>query len=211
MRALVDLLLPPRCPGCAAPVAATGWCRPCRGRVRELRLPGGGRAFLGPGIQAVGAFAYAGVVAAALRAVKARGQHDAAAGLADLLHAALPLPAGVAITWVPASRRKLRGRALDLAELLAGPTAVPLLRRVAERPDQTALDAEQRRRSPAGAFAARGPVPRAVVLVDDVRTTGATARAAATALQQAGARRVLVATLAVGGDSARSAAARRSR
>ena len=44
-----------------------------------------------------------------------------------------------------------------------------------------------------------------MVLVDDVRTTGATATAAALALRAAGARRVLVVTFAVGGDEARRA------
>jgi predicted amidophosphoribosyltransferase len=43
-------------------------------------------------------------------------------------------------------------------------------------------------------------VPAAVVLVDDVRTTGATATAAARALQVAGARRVLVVTFSVAVD-----------
>jgi predicted amidophosphoribosyltransferase len=45
-------------------------------------------------------------------------------------------------------------------------------------------------------FQATGEAPGAVVLVDDVYTSGATVSAAATALRKAGARRVEVVTFA---------------
>ncbi|MGI8730404.1 MAG: ComF family protein, partial [Solirubrobacteraceae bacterium] len=45
-------------------------------------------------------------------------------------------------------------------------------------------------------FAARGPAPPQVVLVDDVHTTGATLSACASALRAAGARRVVAVTWA---------------
>ena len=93
--------------------------------------------------------------------------------------------------------------ASELPELLAGMAAVPMLRRTVQRPDQTELSPAERRVSPQGCFVATGEVPPDVVLVDDVRTTGGTALAASGALLAAGARRVLVATLAVGGDDAR--------
>jgi predicted amidophosphoribosyltransferase len=47
-----------------------------------------------------------------------------------------------------------------------------------------------------GAFRASRDVPRQIVLVDDVYTSGATANAAASALRAAGARRVEVVTFA---------------
>ena len=47
-----------------------------------------------------------------------------------------------------------------------------------------------------GAFASARASPRAVCLVDDVYTSGATAGAAASALRRGGARRVEVVTLA---------------
>lgn len=206
--ALGELLAPLRCPGCDRPSPGAALCASCYAAAAALALPDLGRAALGPEVVAVGAFAYRGVVRRALRTVKLRGAHAGAAALGRLLHARLRLPPparGRAWTWVPASAARVRRRGFDVAALLAGDEAVALLRRVAERPDQTALDPVARRRSPAGSFAAAARPPPSVILVDDVRTTGATARAAAAALQAAGARRVLVATLAVAGDPARSA------
>lgn len=100
------------------------------------------------------------------------------------------------ITWVPADRRSVRTRGYDHAELLArrasqrlGLRAVRCLQRTRPAGDQAALSAKQRRANLAGAFKAR-PVSGAVVLVDDVLTTGATADACGRALRAAGARRV---------------------
>lgn len=209
---VVDLVVPPRCPGCGRPPSGV-WCATCARAADRLALTDLGCAALSDGVLAVGAFAYEGVVARTIRAIKVRGAFSAAAGLGDVLRTRLRLPAAapdLAVTWVPSTRRRLRERGDDLPRLLAGPGATRLLERVLDRPDQTALDAAARRASPVGAFAPAAPAPRAVLLVDDVRTTGATAAAAATALQSAGARRVLVATLAVGGLQARAATVARS-
>ncbi len=61
---------------------------------------------------------------------------------------------------------------------------------------QRGLPLAERRRNVRGVFQATGQAPRAVVLVDDVYTSGATVSAAATALRKAGARRVEVVTFA---------------
>lgn len=206
LTAVLDLVVPPRCAGCTRPAPAA-LCDRCRRDADRLALPDLGRSVLDEGVLAVGAFAYAGVVAAAIRSVKAGGAYAAAEGLGILLRDRLRLPepaAGLALTWVPSTPRRLRARGAEIPRLLAGPGACTLLHRVLDRPDQTALDPAARRRSPAGVFVPAGPVPPAVVLVDDVRTTGATAAAAAAALRAGGARRVLVATLAVGGAHARA-------
>ncbi|HUG72237.1 MAG TPA: ComF family protein [Steroidobacteraceae bacterium] len=67
-----------------------------------------------------------------------------------------------------------------------------LLQRVRATLAQSGLPAAERARNLSGAFArgARGPVPRHVALLDDVLTTGHTARAAIEALHAAGVQRV---------------------
>lgn len=202
MGRLLDTLLPPRCAACAAP-AGDGLCVRCTAEAAALRLPARDVTLLAGAVAAVGCYAYDGVVRDAVRGMKLGGRHAAAAPLGAELRRHPAVPPRWPVTWVPSSRRKLRQRGTEITRALAGPQALPLLRRTIDRPDQTTLDAQERRLSPRGVFAATGPAPADVVLVDDVRTTGATALAAAQALLDAGARRVLVATFAVGGDDAR--------
>lgn len=204
LRSLADLLVPPRCPACGRPATAT-WCGTCLGALAALALPGGEPVTLAPGVLAVAAYAYEGVARDTLLEVKVHHRGAAAEAMGVLLRTRLDLPPtgrGCAWTWVPSRRRRVRARGVDLARALAGPGAVPLLRRSRETADQKHLPVAQRRVSQRGAFEPRRPVPPAVVLVDDVRTSGATALAAAGALRRAGARRVLVATFAAVADPA---------
>jgi predicted amidophosphoribosyltransferase len=203
--ALEAFLLPARCPACgqrAEPLL----CARCALQIEAYALPDLGATRLAEGVRAAGAYAYAGVAADVVRGLKLGGQWAAAAGLGEDLRRRLALPPEVPVTWVPSLRRRRRMRGVELPRLLAGPGAVRLLEARGERPDQTSLTATARLRNPRGAFVATGRVPHRVVLVDDVRTTGATATAAALALRAAGARRVLVATFAVAGAEARHSA-----
>lgn len=199
---LTDFLLPPTCAACGRP-GVNPICAGCAAAADALELPDHGEVLLDDGVLAVGVYAYDGVVKAAIHTMKTPGRHAPAAGFGRIMWAAFPgvTRSGWPVTWVPSTRRRLRDRGADIPRLLAGGRACPMLCRVHDRPDQTLLDARQRRTSPVGVFAANGPSPRAVVLVDDVRTTGSTALAAATALRGAGAERVLVVTLAVAGQS----------
>ncbi len=105
-----------------------------------------------------------------------------------------------ALLPIPLHRNRLRRRgydqALELTRPLARKLGLPLrddlLRRVRATSAQTRLDAAARRRNVRGAFVVRAgaALPAHVALVDDVMTTGATARAAASALLRAGVARV---------------------
>jgi ComF family protein len=140
------------------------------------------------------------------------GQHE---GLAEAVgelwaaHAAERLRAAGAGVVVPIPlhwrRRWRRGynQAAVLARALASSLHIPCrercLRRVRATPLQTDVAPSARRDNVRGAFrAARDPRLRgqAVLLVDDVLTTGSTASEAARALRTAGAARVIVAVLA---------------
>ena len=132
---------------------------------------------------------------------------DVAAGAADLreIDAVVPVP----LSW----RRRL-GRGYNQSELLAYAMCGALrgkgfkvgvnrdLVRVRHTTAQTHLPTSKRIVNPRGAFAVRsqaGLEGRHVCLVDDVTTTGATLKAAALALRQAGAGRVSAVVLAVAG------------
>lgn len=115
-----------------------------------------------------------------------------------------------AIVPVPLARTRLLARRFNQAQLLAREIAkrtkkplLPLaLKRVRATAHQVGLTRLQRERNVAGAFAInKAYVPqisgRAILLVDDVMTTGATASAAAKVLKAAGAQRVDVLVLAL--------------
>lgn len=197
-RGLVDLLLPERCAACGC--VAKGLCATCQREAGVLRLPGGAPERLGPGVVAIAAFQYDGVIARAVRDVKTPGRHRAAVHLGRLLWSEMAVVAPRAVawprTWVPSTAARLRRRGADIPRMLAGPSAVDLLVRHRQVNDQTSLTARQRRTARWGDFGHGQPVPRHVVLVDDVRTTGGTAASAAAALTAGGATRVLVVTLA---------------
>jgi ComF family protein len=90
-----------------------------------------------------------------------------------------------------------------LARCLGVPCQPRWLRRNRNTPFQTAQTAAGRKSNVAGAFAVRSPAKlkgKAVLLVDDVMTTGSTANEAARALRGAGAASVAVAVLARPGE-----------
>ncbi len=153
------------------------------------------------------AFLYGGPLADAIVRFKYGGRSELAGVLGQLLaEAALPLAGRVDCAMpMPLHPARLRERGFNQSALLARPVAralgVPLavegLRRVRPTVDQAGLARADREGNVRGAFAARQleGAPR-VLLIDDVRTTGATLASASHALLTAGASEVRALVLA---------------
>ncbi len=184
----LEQLAPRRCAVCDEPVEDEA-ASPCgRCRIRP------------PAFESLRAAApYRGTARQILLAFKFRGADYLARHLAARMCERLPAPEGIAeVACVPAAGRWRSGD--HAAELLAAAVAARLGRpfvprrlvktRATERQSRLALSA--RAGNVRGAFRVRTPCPEDVLLVDDVATSGATARECARRLARAGARRVLV-------------------
>ncbi|CAM4415767.1 ComF family protein [Nocardia ninae] len=204
MRTLLDLILPASCAGCRA--AGVGWCADCAGalagppiRVRPRTDPGVPCWALGP---------YAGPGRRAVLAAKERGRRDLAeplglalaGGLARLRTADRPL------VLVPAPSRKVAARkrggdpVLRAAEVavswLPDSQMVSVLRVWWGVRDSVGLTPGARAHNLRGRITTIPACPALreiaenaeVVLVDDVLTTGATARESVRALARIGLR-----------------------
>jgi ComF family protein len=187
------------CPcGFPLPAEMAGPCGRCR---RGLTTFARG-ASLGP---------YEGTLRLLVHELKFRGRRRVAERVAEELLATSDVQATLTgahvLVPVPLHPKRRRERGFNQSWLLARALARPLGLRVAEdalarrqdTPPQTGLTAAQRRANVARAFVVRrrsAVAGRIVVLVDDVLTTGATARACARALMAAGAAEVRLVTAA---------------
>ena len=182
-------LFPTACVACDVPGSAL--CERC------APAPCDAVAFVLDGIPAFALGAYDGALRRAVVAMKA-GERDPLDAFAGLLAVRAPLEG--ALVPLPTSRARRTERGFD--------QSVELARRVAARRGVTCAEVLDKRGPPqekrgrrerlaaAGRFRLRADVllPAAVTLLDDVCTTGATARDAARVLRAAGAdvRRIVV-------------------
>jgi ComF family protein len=199
---VASALAPPRCAACDKPVVRLAvFCGSCAATAERATSEGTDLA----------ALVYGGAVARAIVRFKYERRPDLARPLGDLLSLALSAHATVSedllVVPVPLHPTRLAERGYNQSVLLAsriarriGATVRPVaLERTVDTAQQARLDKLGRAANLEGAFRPRagaGIAGRRVLLVDDVRTTGATLAAAARALRDGGAAEVLTAVVA---------------
>jgi ComF family protein len=222
--AVIDVLLPPQCMTCDEVLPGpVGFCEDCAWEVLELPTVHCRRC-AEPGLfpknlcercaagalweKAWAPFEHEGSIARAIHRFKYEDRSDLSRPLGLLLAATAKqvlssMPG--AIVPLPLHEARFRQRRFDQAGLLATVMGQRLgrevkanwLSRTRDTKRQVGLSEGEREANVRGAFAASPQVRgQSVVLLDDVLTSGATAREAVRALTSAGAARVFVLTIA---------------
>ena len=206
---LVNLLFPPKCPCCGKLQSRPCICPACEGKLS--RTAGKDILRTGPGgLRCAAPLWYEGAGREALLRLKFQGMASAAEPLGEWLARCAAQEFGGefdTVTWVPVSRRRLRGRGYDQARLLAqaacrlwGVKPVRLLKKTADNQPQSGLrDEAARRANVLGVYEAVSPekiAGRRILLVDDICTTGATLTECIRVLKDAGAADVVCAAVA---------------
>jgi len=206
---IMDFLAPRSCVFCGEPSEGSerSICAACFADLPWSETPVSAT----PGIfeTSVAMLQYSFPIDVAIKALKFRRKLFYASAFAEILCAARPLlpPDIDAVLPVPLHWRRKAVRGFNQATELARPVAkslgAPLVRNVRRQratPFQSGLDAAERARNLRGAFAITRPHPRThVLIIDDVVTTGATARALAKRLLSTGVTKVSVLAVARAG------------
>ncbi|MBE6964161.1 MAG: ComF family protein [Ruminococcaceae bacterium] len=206
---LLNLFFPPKCPFCVRVQDSVGICVIC-----EKELPWtkeGETLWEGTGgVRCVAPLWYEEKARDGLLRLKFQGVSAAAKPIGALIaRCAAEHFSGEfdTVTWVPVSRKRLRKRGYDQAELLTRSACclwetepLRLLVKVVDNPAQSGLtDAAARRANVLGVYEiARGGevTGKRILLVDDICTTGATLAECVRVLRDAGASDVVCAVAA---------------
>jgi ComF family protein len=200
LEVLSSLVSPERCAACDARVPfRTVFCSPCASTL--VARPSTAHRWV--------AFSYGGALAQAVHRFKYASRADLARPLGDLMRRGIPPRLDRVpdlVVPVPLHFARIVERGFNQAALLARPVArhlgIPLraraLERVRDTPRQATLDRARRATNLNGAFRVRegGLEGKHVLLVDDVRTTGATLEECARTLRDRGVERVTSLVLA---------------
>lgn len=207
----LNLLFPQKCPFCRLLLEHSQdlLCRECQSKLPWLTGKGAERRVdFSKGC--VSPLTYRGAVPDAVRRYKFGGfksyKRSFGALMAQCAQDQFNETADI-LTWAPLSRKRLRERGYDQAELLAreigavlGLPVLPTLEKVRHTKPQSDLTEESARRANAlGAYAALPGVDvagKGIILVDDVVTSGATLSECARVLLESGAKWVWCLTLA---------------
>ena len=203
----LNLLFPPKCPFCGTVQDTVGICPECE---KELPwIPEAEALREGPdGLRCAGAVRYEGTVRDALLRLKFQGASEIAEPLGELAARCAAERFGGefdTVTWVPVSRKRLRKRGYDQAELLARSACrhwdtqpVRLLEKTVDNPPQSGIrDDAARRANVLGVYRVTGDAAgKRILLIDDICTTGATLTECIRTLEAAGAEQVICVTVA---------------
>lgn len=205
---LLELLFPRKCVLCGSMLSReeTDLCRDCRCSTAECNASGIDHPCL-DGVASV--WYYESNVRESLLRYKFSGARHYARAYARLLSMKLlrAFPDAELVTWVPVSPLRRMKRGYDQSELLAravgaelGLPVVKLLKKTRHNPAQSGMDDPEKRaanvRNVYGIRKTDAHWDKAVILVDDILTTGATAGECARVLRNSGAERVYLGIMA---------------
>ena len=183
----------PACSICGSPIGTEGICIGC-----QMQPP--------PFDRMISAATYDGLLKDIIHSFKYYNATYYKAFLAEILFDTLlkeeidcDLVSFVPLHWTRMISRGYNQAALiarEVARLLCLEMRYDVLKKTRRTPSQVGLGGSRRKKNITGAFCASGIAGKAVLVIDDVVTTGQTAREVSKALKKAGASHVMFASVA---------------